>query len=260
MHGAWSYRRSTSVILYVFYKNITLYLIEFWFAFLNGFSGQIIFERWMIASFNVLFTALLPFAMGMFDQHASAESLMNVPELYRSGPQRKHFNTKVFWTHIVNAIYHSLICFWLPVAAVGWGVVHSNGHVVGMWFTGCVIYAMVVYVVTLHGALMLHTWVSWSHVAVWGSLLVWIIFTFFYFNIWKTQSLGGVAFEVYGVDRQMYSSGVFWFISIMMPVFALFTDYVYKAFKVNFFKDIDDEIREKVGSGSVCLCVCHMTY
>lgn len=48
VHGAWNYTRISKVILYSFYKNITLYVIELWFAFYNYWSGQVLFERWTI--------------------------------------------------------------------------------------------------------------------------------------------------------------------------------------------------------------------
>jgi phospholipid-transporting ATPase len=105
----------TTLILYSFYKNIALYLMELWFAFENGFSGQILFEKWTIAIYNIGFTLLPPIAIGIFDQHLSAATLMNVPHLYKSGQRRKHFNTKVFWSWTLNAIYHSLLLFWLPL-------------------------------------------------------------------------------------------------------------------------------------------------
>lgn len=89
--------------------------MELWFAFENGFSGQILFEKWTIAIYNIGFTLLPPIAIGIFDQHLSAATLMNVPHLYKSGQKRKHFNTKVFWSWTVNAIYHSLLLFWLPL-------------------------------------------------------------------------------------------------------------------------------------------------
>lgn len=54
VHGSWSFNRITKVILYSFYKNICLYLIQFWFAMVSGFSGQIIFERWSMALYNVV--------------------------------------------------------------------------------------------------------------------------------------------------------------------------------------------------------------
>ncbi|CAH8541327.1 unnamed protein product [Schistosoma rodhaini] len=54
VHGAWNYNRLTKLILYSFYKNVCLYLIQFWFAILSGFSGQIVFERWSIGLYNVV--------------------------------------------------------------------------------------------------------------------------------------------------------------------------------------------------------------
>jgi phospholipid-transporting ATPase len=41
VHGGWAYSRLSKLILYSFYKNITLYLIQMWFALDNGFSGQV---------------------------------------------------------------------------------------------------------------------------------------------------------------------------------------------------------------------------
>ncbi|VDO03931.1 unnamed protein product [Rodentolepis nana] len=49
VHGAWSFNRITKVILYSFYKNVCLYVIQFWFGMISGFSGQIIFDRWIAA-------------------------------------------------------------------------------------------------------------------------------------------------------------------------------------------------------------------
>ena len=41
VHGGWAYARMGKLVLYSFYKNITLYLLQLWFAFDNGFSGQV---------------------------------------------------------------------------------------------------------------------------------------------------------------------------------------------------------------------------
>lgn len=41
VHGGWAYSRMAKVILYSFYKNVTLYVIQMWFAINNGFSGQV---------------------------------------------------------------------------------------------------------------------------------------------------------------------------------------------------------------------------
>jgi phospholipid-transporting ATPase len=41
VHGGWAYSRMSKVILYSFYKNITLYMIQLWYATQNGFSGAV---------------------------------------------------------------------------------------------------------------------------------------------------------------------------------------------------------------------------
>lgn len=54
VHGSWNYSRMCKLILYSFYKNICLYIIELWFAISSGWSGQILFERWSIGLYNVV--------------------------------------------------------------------------------------------------------------------------------------------------------------------------------------------------------------
>lgn len=41
VHGRYAYRRVSVLILYSFYKNVTLVMTQFWYSFVNGFSGQV---------------------------------------------------------------------------------------------------------------------------------------------------------------------------------------------------------------------------
>lgn len=56
VHGAWNYSRMCKLILYSFYKNICLYVIELWFAIYSG-------ERKGSLTFYNLLTILLNFRM-----------------------------------------------------------------------------------------------------------------------------------------------------------------------------------------------------
>ncbi|XP_012988272.2 phospholipid-transporting ATPase IA isoform X4 [Esox lucius] len=94
VHGAWNYNRVAKCILYCFYKNIVLYIIEIWFAFVNGFSGQILFERWCIGLYNVIFTALPPLTLGIFERSCRKENMLKYPELYKTSQNAMGFNTK----------------------------------------------------------------------------------------------------------------------------------------------------------------------
>uniref|UniRef100_A0A3Q3C753 Phospholipid-transporting ATPase n=1 Tax=Haplochromis burtoni TaxID=8153 RepID=A0A3Q3C753_HAPBU len=160
VHGAWSYNRVTKCILYCFYKNVVLYIIELWFAFVNGFSGQILFERWCIGLYNVIFTALPPFTLGIFDRPCSQQNMLRFPQLYRITQNAEGFNTKVFWGHCINALIHSIILFWFPLKMLE--------HV------------------CLKAGMETTAWTRFSHLAVWGSMVLWIVFFGVYSAIWPT--------------------------------------------------------------------------
>ena len=42
-----------------------------------------------------IFTALPPFAIGLFDRNVSVESMQKFPQLYRHSQNAEYFNTKV---------------------------------------------------------------------------------------------------------------------------------------------------------------------
>uniref|UniRef100_A0A8C7DHW1 Phospholipid-transporting ATPase n=1 Tax=Oncorhynchus kisutch TaxID=8019 RepID=A0A8C7DHW1_ONCKI len=161
VHGAWSYNRVTKCILYCFYKNVVLYIIELWFAFVNGFSGQILFERWCIGLYNVIFTALPPFTLGIFDRPCSQQNMLRFPQLYSITQNAEGFNTKVFWGHCINALIHSIILFWFPLKYV-------------------------VVTVCLKAGMETTAWTRFSHLAVWGSMILWVLFFTVYSAFWPS--------------------------------------------------------------------------
>ncbi len=58
------------VILYSFYKNITLVLVLFFYNFFNGFSGTTLFESFVMAGWN-FFLALPIIVIGITDHDVS---------------------------------------------------------------------------------------------------------------------------------------------------------------------------------------------
>uniref|UniRef100_A0AAY4AQ66 Phospholipid-transporting ATPase n=1 Tax=Denticeps clupeoides TaxID=299321 RepID=A0AAY4AQ66_9TELE len=186
VHGAWSYNRVTKCILYCFYKNVVLYIIELWFAFVNGFSGQILFERWCIGLYNVIFTALPPFTLGIFDRPCSQQNMLRFPQLYRITQNADGFNTKVFWGHCINALIHSIILFWFPLKALEHDAPFDSGHSVDYLFVGNIVYTYVVVTVCLKAGMETTAWTRFSHLAVWGSMVLWMLFFTVYSAIWPS--------------------------------------------------------------------------
>uniref|UniRef100_A0A8C1UAU0 Phospholipid-transporting ATPase n=1 Tax=Cyprinus carpio TaxID=7962 RepID=A0A8C1UAU0_CYPCA len=212
VHGAWNYNRVAKCILYCFYKNIVLYIIEIWFAFVNGFSGQILFERWCIGLYNVIFTALPPLTLGIFERSCRKENMLKYPELYKTSQNAMGFNTKVFWAHCLNGLFHSVILFWFPLKAFQHGK---------LTYTRSLSHTFVVITVCLKAGLETSSWTMFSHIAIWGSIGLWVVFFGIYSSLWPLIPL---APDMSGEADMMFSSGVFWMGLIFIPITSLVFD------------------------------------
>uniref|UniRef100_A0AAQ6AEF4 Phospholipid-transporting ATPase n=1 Tax=Amphiprion ocellaris TaxID=80972 RepID=A0AAQ6AEF4_AMPOC len=241
VHGAWNYNRVAKCILYCFYKNIVLYIIEIWFAFVNGFSGQILFERWCIGLYNVIFTALPPLTLGIFERSCRKENMLKYPELYKTSQNAMGFNTKVFWAHCLNGLFHSVILFWFPLKAFQHDTVFGNGRTPDYLLLGNMVYTFVVITVCLKAGLETSSWTMFSHIAIWGSIGLWVVFFIIYSSLWPLIPL---APDMSGEADMMFRSGVFWMGLFFIPVTSLVFDVAYKVVKKACFKTLVDEVQE----------------
>ena len=115
VHGRWGYKRISWFICYYFYKNCAMVFTELFFAFYNGYSGQIYFAEWLPLLFNAFWTSwpcMMNFAL---DQDANSTSSLAYPKLYTAGPAGKYFSFKTFWIWVLSSFWHGLVCFWFVV-------------------------------------------------------------------------------------------------------------------------------------------------
>uniref|UniRef100_A0A672GNL8 Phospholipid-transporting ATPase n=1 Tax=Salarias fasciatus TaxID=181472 RepID=A0A672GNL8_SALFA len=235
VHGAWSYNRVTKCILYCFYKNVVLYIIELWFAFVNGFSGQILFERWCIGLYNVIFTALPPFTLGIFDRPCSQQNMLRFPQLYRITQNAEGFNTKVFWGHCINALIHSIILFWFPLKILEHDSPFMNGQGNDYLFVGNMVYTYVVVTVCLKAGMETTAWTRFSHLAVWGSMALWMVFFAVYSVIWPSIP---IAPDMRGQAGKVMQCWHFWLGLVLVPTACLLKDFAWTA------KSLLEEVQE----------------
>nr|XP_026696287.1 phospholipid-transporting ATPase IA isoform X3 [Ciona intestinalis] len=241
VHGAWNYNRLTKCILFSFYKNICLYLIELWFAFYNGFSGQILFDRWTISFYNVFFTALPPFTLGLFERTCSSKVMLKHPQLYSISQSASKYNAKVFWAMFANATVHSLMLFYIPMYSMKSEIAFSSGKTGGYLFLGNFVYTFTVITVCLKAGLESGTWTILTHIAVWGSFAIWLIFFGIYSHIFSILPLGS---EMLGQADNVMASPVFWLGLILVPPMVLFRDLLWKVFRRRFQKSVVERVQE----------------
>lgn len=227
VHGSWSYNRLSRAILYSFYKNIALYMTQFWYVFYNGFSGMSIYESWTVTFYNVICTALPPFALGIMDQYVSARLLLRYPQLYTLGQKGAFLNVTAFWQWICNGIYHSIIIFFFSVGAFHWSNTLPDGRIADHWTWGTAAFTACVLTTLGKAALVTNTWTRFTLLAVPGSFLIWLGFFPAYAEIAPKVN---VSTEYRGVLRSLYPTAVFWAMTLLIAMACLIRDIAWKYF------------------------------
>lgn len=228
VHGSWSYQRISNAILYSFYKNVALYMTQFWFVFLNGFSGQSLIESWTLTFYNVLFTVFPPFIMGVFDQFVSARFLDRYPQLYQLGQQRKFFNVTIFWGWIVNGFFHSAVIFVCLMAINRYSNYLPHGGVANNWAWGTLVYTTCTLTALGKAALVVTLWTKFTVLAIPGSFILWLVWLPIYAVV---APLINVSKEYHGVIAHTYPSLTFWAAVFGISILCLIRDFAWKFFK-----------------------------
>ncbi|KAK7206902.1 phospholipid-transporting ATPase 1 [Myxozyma melibiosi] len=241
VHGGWSYQRLSKVILYSFYKNIALYMTQFWYVFWNAYSGQVIYESWSITFYSVFFTVAPPFVLGVFDQFVNARLLDRYPELYQLGQKGTFFNVRTFWAWIFNGFFHSVILYIGGIYTYRDGFRESSGYVAGHWVWGTALYTACIVTVLGKAALVTNLWTKWTVLAIPGSLILWLIF----FPIYGTVApLLNFSIEYNGVLGHLYTSLSFWAMIVVVPAMCLLRDFTWKYAKRMYFPKSYHHVQE----------------
>ncbi|BAT74602.1 phospholipid-transporting ATPase 3 [Vigna umbellata] len=241
VHGRWSYLRVCKVVLYFFYKNLTFTLTQFWFTFQTGFSGQRFYDDWFQSLYNVIFTALPVIIVGLFDKDVSSSLSKKYPELYMEGIRNVFFKWKVVAIWAFFSIYQSLIFFYF-VSTTNLSAKNSAGKIFGLWDVSTMAFTCVVITVNLRLLMICNSITRWHYISVGGSILAWFIFIFIYSGIstpYDRQE--NIYFVIYVIMTTFY----FYVMLLLVPVAALFCDFVYQGVQ-RWFSPYDYQIIQEM--------------
>ncbi|XP_053559967.1 phospholipid-transporting ATPase VD [Bombina bombina] len=225
VHGHWCYTRLANMILYFFYKNVMFVNLLFWYQFFCGFSGTAMMDFWMLILFNLVFTSVPPIIYGILDKDVSAETLTDLPELYKSGQISQEYRSSNFWVTILDAFYQSLACFFIPYFTY-------LGSDIDIYSFGNFVITASLFVVLLH--LLIEskstTWIYWT-------IMCFSVVSYFIF----TLALGATCVTCnppanpYWIMLKHASDPAFYLVCIMAAVIALMPRYVYRVFQGTVF-------------------------
>ncbi|KAK0903705.1 aminophospholipid translocase [Friedmanniomyces endolithicus] len=225
VHGAWSYQRISKVILYFYYKNTALFITQFWYSFQNAFSGQVIYESWTLSFFNVVFTVMPPFVLGIFDQFVNARLLDRYPQLYQLSQKGVFFRTHNFWSWVGNGFYHSLVLYFVSQLIYWDDGYLSDGKVAGHWVWGTSLYTSALVTVLGKAALITNIWTKYTVLAIPGSLAIWFIFLPVYAIVAPKL---GFSEEYVNILPVLLTDPKFWLMMVVVPTLCLLRDFSWK--------------------------------
>ncbi|CAH6786500.1 Atp10b [Phodopus roborovskii] len=215
VHGHWCYSRLARMVVYYFYKNVCYVNLLFWYQFFCGFSGSTMIDYWQMIFFNLFFTSLPPIIFGILDKDVSEETLLALPELYKSGQNSEFYNLPMFWISMVDAFYQSLICFFIPYLTY-------RGSDIDVFTFGTPINTISLTTILLHQAMEMKTWTVLHGLVLLGSFLMYFVVSLIYNATCVTCNSPTNPYWV--MERQL-SDPTFYLICLLTPVVALLPRY-----------------------------------
>ncbi|KDO23166.1 hypothetical protein SPRG_09974 [Saprolegnia parasitica CBS 223.65] len=164
LHGRWNCRRVTLLILLTFYKNTLLVATFFLYSFLTGFSGQTPFDSYLLVGWNVLYTCLPLFVIGIFDKDLSGPTLLLHPRIYLDEPDGSRLSLKTLLLWMVSAVLEASA----NVVLISWSLGYGGASLA---LLGTVLYASSVLIVLLKAAACMQRLQRWRHWHVLSLLL-----------------------------------------------------------------------------------------
>ncbi|EPY87242.1 phospholipid-transporting ATPase VB-like protein [Camelus ferus] len=233
VHGHWCYSRLARMVVYYFYKNVCYVNLLFWYQFFCGFSGSTMIDYWQMIFFNLFFTSLPPLVFGILDKDLSMETLLALPELYKSGQNSECYNPWTFWLSIVDAFYQSLVCFFIPylsfVEAKAFGprahltvslspLKTYKGSDIDVFTFGTPVNTISLATILLHQAMEMKTWTIIHGLVLIGSFLMYFVVSLVYNATCVTCNSPT---NPYWVMEDQLSEPTFYFVCLLTPVVAL---------------------------------------
>uniref|UniRef100_A0A8C3AWN3 Phospholipid-transporting ATPase n=1 Tax=Cyclopterus lumpus TaxID=8103 RepID=A0A8C3AWN3_CYCLU len=217
-HGHLYYVRIAHLVQYFFYKNLCFILPQFLYQFFCGYSQQPLYDAAYLTMYNICFTSMPILAYSLLEQHICIEVLLDNAALYRDIAKNGMLRWRPFLYWTLLGVFHGLLFFFGVRFLFSNPALQDNGQVFGNWSYGTIVFTVLVFTVTLKLALDTRHWTWINHFVIWGSLLFYVFFSFFWGGIiWpflKQQRL-------YFVFANMLSSVSAWLVIILLILLSL---------------------------------------
>ena len=136
------------MVTYNFYKNILYSMPLVCVSWLSGWSGQTIYDIYLLQVYNVFFTCFPIIIYAVYDQEFRKSELVRRPRLYLKGMKTSVLSWSKYFLSIAEAMMHGFLVFVVAYIYFDY-VIADNGLNNDMRSDGNLCYGSVVIAVTL---------------------------------------------------------------------------------------------------------------
>ncbi|RMX68185.1 hypothetical protein DD238_007664 [Peronospora effusa] len=244
VHGRWNYIRISKLVLYMFYKNITLVLAQYCYGYLSGASGSKMYWEIGVQLYNIAFTGLPIVVVGVLDKDLPAPFSIEYPDLYRRGPDRFFFNMYTFFRWVAAAFYESLVIF--VVMSYGFNASDKAAGSESRVEFGMIAFSLTVLIVNIKIWMIADRWTVLSFSLWFGSVMAWFVFATIgtqtpYIATFK------VGYDEYGAFIPTAKNWGYLLVLIMGCALALGRHIAYNLYQRTFHPDLAQLLQETMG-------------
>ncbi|KAG2391983.1 hypothetical protein C9374_013468 [Naegleria lovaniensis] len=236
VHGRYSFKRSAQFVQYSFYKNTVIAFVLVLYNFYNLYSGQTLFDGWVITFQNYIFTLWNPFIFGLIEKDITEDFLEDPttgPTLFKNLRKENVFNWFSFIKWIFGSFIHAVIIFFFNMYGTE-PTMLANGQSDDLWLRSTLVYTCVFAVVTLKCFLEMEHYTILHGIAMLLSVLCFTGYVIVYTII--PSALTNVWFMA-------MRTPTFWFILLLCVATCLGIDLIFVSVKVIWFPDMYLKLR-----------------
>ena len=224
-HGRTSYIRNSECIHYFFYKNFVFTLVQFFYGFLNNFSGQTIMDDWFITLFNLLFTSLPLAVRACLEFDLKPEDGIVIrkmfPFLYLETRENQIFTRNKFFFTLLKGTFHCLINYFYVVYCLKNSIVDKNGNVECLWMISVNLFTNILIIISVD-------LIFYTKFYTGINFIVALISTFCFYLIFLFIVHFSMNFNSFGSMKVSFNSIEIWMNIIFICGFCFFIDFVVK--------------------------------
>jgi len=240
IYGRCSYINISKYICYYFYKNITLVFSQIFFAYSNGFSGQIFYADYLSNCYNAFWTSwpcLITFSL---EKDVELNIVKQFPILYQAGQKNLYFNLREFWMYIFTAILHGLLIYIIPVYGLK-NSAGSSGLTLDHWTLSTLSFTLMIQIVSYKLLLLSEFW----NIINISTLVISILFYYGSLFFFSTEYFSSLQPQLIGVIFSFFQSPKIWLLLVLAPFISLLPDISYKQLSFIGFPNPNQEITKQ---------------